>query len=304
MLRADAGLTVGDVARGLEVSRRQVRRWETGRESVPEGARRAVADVLGVPVADLVPTREQSQVKVEASALRVGAVERPIPAADPEAVLPGYLEMVYKLRGLEPGAPLPLRDEDLDALAVALGSDPDVIEERLLALITCSDEEAARLRALILRRRVASSAAGLAAGALALSGMSFDELFEDPPNSDDRVEIVTEAGDDEPVATVGSSTTVAPPAAVGEPGPAPAPADTSTTEPTVDIGEPLVIERPPPGSESEPQEPEVGEGRTIERDPPGSATTEPEPEPTTTSTTTSTTTTSTTAPPEDPAPDA
>ena len=60
--------------------------------------------------------------------------------------------MIYELRNLPPGSPVPLRQPDLTALADALGGTPDTIERRLVELIGASPEEAARLRAMILLR--------------------------------------------------------------------------------------------------------------------------------------------------------
>lgn len=270
ILRADAGLTVGDLARQLSTSRRQVWSWERGRQPVPEGARRAIADVLGQPVTALVPDRAGSQVAVEAGSIRVGGVRRP---TEPDQLLPSYLEMVYTLRGVRRGEPLSLRDEDLDALSRALGSRPEVIEERLLDLIACTEEEAADLRALIMRRRVATGVAGMAAGALALGGVSVADVLQ---RGDDVQQVRTvqpdSSADDSPADDAVHQAPAPPTTASPDPAPAttsttaaPAPAPQPATPPLhqtierVEIGEPLVIEREPP--------PEIGEPLVIEREP-------------------------------------
>ena len=58
--------------------------------------------------------------------------------------------MIYELRNLPPGTRPPMREEDLAALADALGGTPEAIEARLGELIGASRDEAARLRVMIL----------------------------------------------------------------------------------------------------------------------------------------------------------
>ena len=58
--------------------------------------------------------------------------------------------MIYELRRVPPGAPIPLRQPDLAALADALGGTPESIETRLMQLGGVSHEEAVRLRSMIL----------------------------------------------------------------------------------------------------------------------------------------------------------
>ena len=51
--------------------------------------------------------------------------------AGADGLLREYLAMIYELRNLPPGTRPPMREEDLAALADALGGTPEAIEARL-----------------------------------------------------------------------------------------------------------------------------------------------------------------------------
>jgi hypothetical protein len=87
-----------------------------------------------------------------------------------DEVLRSYLRVVYEMRDSKPGSRIPLRDRDLDALATALGSDPEFVETRLVELMDVTREEAAALRVALIRRRVLLPAASIALGASLVVG--------------------------------------------------------------------------------------------------------------------------------------
>ena len=118
---------------------------------MPESDLWCLAGSCGVDVSELLPRREPLHVSPDLSTISTGDTIRHLRGpAEPEGVLREYLAMIYELRNLPPGSPVPLRQPDLTALADALGGTPDTIEHRLVELIGASPEEAARLRSMIL----------------------------------------------------------------------------------------------------------------------------------------------------------
>ena len=120
----------------------------------------------------LVPQRATAPVKFEDQTLHVSGASRALRSNDPHAdeVLKSYLGLLYELRDTSPGAWIPLRDEHLDSLADILGGDPDAIEHRLVELMDVDREEAAAMRAVLLRRKFVLPAVGIAMSAGLLGG--------------------------------------------------------------------------------------------------------------------------------------
>lgn len=302
-LREERGRSLRSVARAVGVRPRDLRHFEGGRRPVPADVRERLAGALDVPVAELVPVRGPSEIEVADGAVKVGPVERRLserPTSDD--VLGGYLHMVYELRGLRPGDPLPLRDEDLDHLARALGDDAATIESRLIELIGCSAAEAERLRKILMRRRLVVPAAGVALGVAGLNAGALADALGGSDADETRPTTTTQvfepAAVDAPVPTTAPPTT-APPTTSAPPPPTTAAVEADPgveREPVigdplvierddvqagsnddVEIGDPLVIEREP--EEPTPGEVEIGEALVIERDPADSSSGEqPEPE--------------------------
>lgn len=105
--------------------------------------------------------RHETCLRVTGDALIAGACERPLPAdATPEDVLGHYLEFIRTLRNADHLDDVPIRDDDVDALAEALGGTPAEIERRLVELIDCTKRQARAIRKALFRRRLAVPAAG------------------------------------------------------------------------------------------------------------------------------------------------
>jgi len=129
-----------------------------------------LAECYGDDLTAHVPLRVP--VQVEERWMVAGDAARALPARSDAEVLRTYVELLVRLRGAKPGQPLALRGSDLAALATALGEDPAAVEARIVQLLGCSREEAARLRSELLRRKVILPVAGLAAGVAVLAGAS------------------------------------------------------------------------------------------------------------------------------------
>lgn len=158
-VRKQQGLSRGAAARSAGLTRRELAAYERGKVAVPESDLWCLAGSCGVDVVELLPRREPLRISPDLSTISAGdTIRRVRGPAEPDGLLHGYLDMIYELRNLPPGSPMPLRQPDLTALADALGGTPDTIEHRLVGLIGASPEEAARLRAMILPPRSLPSA--------------------------------------------------------------------------------------------------------------------------------------------------
>jgi len=158
------------VAHRVGISRDELKAYEDGRHHVPADVCARLAECYGDDLTAHVPLRVP--VQVEQRWMVAGDAARALPARSDEEVLRTYVELLVRLRGAKPGQPLALRGSDLAALAAALGEEPAAVEARIVQLLGCSREEAARLRSELLRRKVILPVAGLAAGVAVLAGAS------------------------------------------------------------------------------------------------------------------------------------
>ncbi|HTN79102.1 MAG TPA: helix-turn-helix transcriptional regulator [Acidimicrobiales bacterium] len=166
--RLDASLSRRDLARAVGVDTAKVRAWERS-DKVPAGVDlQAVADVCGVSVDVLVPPRQPLWFDPVHGRLVVGEQEVRI---DPsvignEGVLRCYLSMVRCERGVEADAPVTLRLDDLEVLAIALDVSDRQLEQQLVTLAGISEQSAADIRRRLVRRRAPTRVAALAIGVL------------------------------------------------------------------------------------------------------------------------------------------
>lgn len=172
--RSQAGLSLRSASRKLGITKTQLMAWERGDERITDDELDQVADLYGVGTEALAPARRGVEIDRAHHTMRIGHHIEVLNSPDPTAdeILGNYLHALYELRGAKPTDPIPLRDDDLNSLADALGNVPAVIEQRLVELMGVTREEAIRLRRIILRRRVLTPAAGLALGAGMLGGLS------------------------------------------------------------------------------------------------------------------------------------
>ncbi len=167
--RLDATLTRRDLAKAVGVSSADVRAWERGDEVPVVAPIEAIADVCGVSVAALVPPREALSFDPVTGRLVVGRqeVRLDVSVLGNEGVLRSYLSLVRSERALTPDAPVSLRLDDLEVLAIALDVTDARLEQQLVELAGVSERAAADIRRRLVRRRTPTRLAALAVGMLA-----------------------------------------------------------------------------------------------------------------------------------------
>jgi transcriptional regulator with XRE-family HTH domain len=192
-VRKQQGLSRGAAARSAGLTRRELAQYERGKVDVPESDLWCLAGSCGVDVSELLPRREPLRVSPDLSTISTGDTIRHLRGpAEPDGLLREYLAMIYELRNLPPGSPVPLREPDLTALADALGGTPANIEHRLIEIIGASPEEAGRIRAMILLPLSLPSAAQpeppradpYAALAKTETPPAVEDFFASPPATD------------------------------------------------------------------------------------------------------------------------
>ena len=161
--RRRAGITRRRASRQTGVARSNLVRIEKGRMRPPDGTLIALCRSYGVTLTWLIPERSGNLVRVTPESIEVAGRSRVLGGEDPDVdvVLRSYLSLVRELRGAANGSVVHLRDEDLAALAQALGDTPSEIEARLVDLMMLSRDEARIIRRELVKRRVGAPAAGL-----------------------------------------------------------------------------------------------------------------------------------------------
>ena len=153
--RLDAGLSRRDLARTVGVETGRVRTWERSDKVPSDVSLEAIADACGVSVEVLVPPRQPLWFDPVLGRLVVGEQEVRIDQVvlGNEGVLRCYLSMVRYERGLDDDAPVTLRLDDLEVLALALDVTDRELEDQLVRLAGVSERTAADIRRRLVRRR-------------------------------------------------------------------------------------------------------------------------------------------------------
>lgn len=134
---------------------------EQGRRFLADDTVAELARLYQVDVSTVVPARSVLVVDLDAGSLGVDHEVLSLPdGGDLDTVLDRYLALLHLLRGTRPGTRLPLREADLDALAMALEGSVTQIERRLAALMLAGGGR----QYPSLRERLAVPAAGLLVG--------------------------------------------------------------------------------------------------------------------------------------------
>lgn len=87
---------------------------------------------------------------------------------DPDEIFTRYLALVYEMRQIEPGTPIPLRSLDIAVLAQALTMRPADIEQRLVVLMTPGNRRLEAMRTMLKSRVGIAAAVVVAATAVGL----------------------------------------------------------------------------------------------------------------------------------------
>jgi hypothetical protein len=136
---------------------------EAGEAALDDDELRDVLELYAVDPDALLPARGDLLVDLDRLELAAAGRTQALAGVNPtpDEVLGTYLALVYALRALEPGAPLSLRQADVDVLARALAlASPDV-EQRLERLIAHPEPIVDHQRSRLLRARVLVPAAGV-----------------------------------------------------------------------------------------------------------------------------------------------
>ena len=173
--RIAAGIADRDLAAAIRVPWRTVRQWEQG-ELVPNDDQiEAIADACGTRLTELLPNRTAVSYDAITGTLQMGRQSVTLPPnRDNDAVLGAFIGLVRRQRGLRMDQDVRIRYEDVDALGAALDLNDDELEERLVRVIGLSRQQAAAVKAQLLRRRLAVPVVGMLAG---LSLLGLNRLF-------------------------------------------------------------------------------------------------------------------------------
>ncbi len=222
---------------------------ETGHRRLEDRDLAAVAELYGIETSDLVPARSELVIDLNEGMISAGAEARISVVADPEEreqVLARYLTLVYSMRRTPPGTSIPLRVGDLVVLADTLGITVEEVSAELRSMMT-PEAAAARLverRHRGLRGRVLVPAIGVVVAVTAVG-----TLILVPQSTTASADAGTRTG-----AAVAGAGAVAP---------------------APNIGDAVVVERNPDGTEGEvvpagAPAPDIGDAVVVERNPDGS----------------------------------
>jgi transcriptional regulator with XRE-family HTH domain len=169
---------------------------EAGRIELDEPLVRWASELYGVDAGEVMPQRSQLVIDLDEGviaagartvSLRGGSTTSLSPSAD--HVLTNYLALVYLLRDLPPGTPIPLREVDITVLSHALQRNRRDIQSHLARLIS-TEQGTLEQRSQALRRRVIVPVAGILVGLTAVGGLLLvrandsDARPEAPPATD------------------------------------------------------------------------------------------------------------------------
>lgn len=170
--RETAGWELTDLTAGTGLSVVELDDIEHGRRRLDEATLAALVGAYGIEGAGLVPARSQLVIDLDEGRISVHHAEVDVDTSHgPDAVLTRYLALVYRLRSMRLGTPLPLRDVDLEVLSASLLLDADDIETRLRRLMdgqTQVERDQARIRRQLLLPLVGIVIAAAGVGTLVL----------------------------------------------------------------------------------------------------------------------------------------
>jgi len=147
-VRRKKGLSLSEVARGAGLSRRELVAYERGKVPIPESDLWVLAGSCGVDVGDLLPPTPVPELAAIPTSIgdTVALLRHHRDSNDSNR----YLATLRRLRELPAGSPVPVEEHELQAMAEALGREPEVVESRLRQMMNVSPDEAAHMRSLIL----------------------------------------------------------------------------------------------------------------------------------------------------------
>lgn len=190
--RQAAGLELTDLVAESTLSLVELEDVEQGRRRLDSTQLEALLDLYGVEPTGLLP--ERARLVIDLDEGRISVDQTGVDVAEergPDAILARYLALVYRLRGLDIGTPIPLRDVDVELLATALVLDGSEVERRLQRLIEEESTVADAQRRI--RRQFLVPLAGVVIGATA-AGTVILVAEDDAPGAPDAVTTVVDEG--------------------------------------------------------------------------------------------------------------
>ncbi len=146
---------------------------EQGRARLDDAILEELASAYEIDVQRLAPQRAELVIDLEEGWLSVSeqhmVSEQPIAVNEPD-VLTRYLALVYALREIPAGTPVPLRDLDVAVLSHALDIDRDDVAGELTGLMT-TGSRTVEATASTLRERIIVPLAGILVGITAIGGL-------------------------------------------------------------------------------------------------------------------------------------
>ncbi|MFP4512699.1 MAG: hypothetical protein ACLFRV_07110 [Acidimicrobiales bacterium] len=255
-----------------EVARRSAGRYapvdlveiEQGHVDLSDDEVTGLLDLYGADPGELVASRSTLVIDVHEGTVAAGPWSTSFsPEADTaDDVLSRYLALVYEMRGLPPGTPVPLRSLDVSVLSSALAISSVDVEHRLHVLMETDDGAIERLRTL-LRAKVLVPAIGLVVGVTGLGVLVLVPGSGAAPGTELGRAVAATATDSAVV--IGEGLTIEAPEATPAPTPAPAPEGDTGTGTGALTEDPAA---PPPESPApaapDPGEVVLGDGLSVE----------------------------------------
>jgi hypothetical protein len=191
--RRSAGMELTELTAPSGLTVVELEDIEYGRRDLDDALLSVLVRTYGIEDAQLVPERSQLVIDLDDGRISVEGTDDVGATPGPDAVLARYLGLVYRLRGLPVGAPLPLRDVDIEVLSSALELASEEVESRLHRLMrdrTRISEDQRRIRRQLLMPLVGIVVAATGIGTLVLVAQR--EPAEEP--TPDRSTVVDDAG--------------------------------------------------------------------------------------------------------------
>lgn len=150
-----AGLTREQTCDASGLSAAELADLESGRRRPLPAHIDELSRAYGVDLAGLLVARGPVEFDRATGRLAIAGRERHVgEPADAEDVYIAYLALLYAVRGPGPGERVALRADDIDVLVSVVGEDADRIEQRLVALMGSTAEEASLVSRAVLGERV------------------------------------------------------------------------------------------------------------------------------------------------------
>jgi hypothetical protein len=170
--RQTSGEALDDLARrcGLVYEEDFFAAVEAGEIELDESLVRWLTELYGVESGALVPARARLIIDLDEGHVAVGEQRIDLTAGDPDTILRNYLALLYLLRGLPVGTPIPLRNADLGVLSGALGVPAREVSLALGRMMS-AHTDVVRDHARGLHRRLVVPVAGILVGLTTVGGL-------------------------------------------------------------------------------------------------------------------------------------